>query len=395
MAHLLLALIYLAFISLGLPDSLLGSAWPSMYPALGVPFSYAGIVSMIICAGTIVSSLMSDWLTQRLGAGKVTVLSVATTAVALFGFSLSDSFLLLCLWAIPYGLGAGSVDAALNNYAALHFESRHMSWLHCCWGIGASVGPYIMSFALTGGLDWTGGYRIISAIQVVLTAVLLLSLPIWKNGASAQTDAPRQPLTLPQTLSLPGAKAMILCFFCYCSLESTAGLWASSYLNLHHGMDPETAAGYASMFYLGITIGRAISGLLTLKLNDRQMIRLGQAVIAVGMALLFLPMGGSVALAGLVLTGLGCAPVYPCIIHSTPALFGAERSQALIGIQMASAYVGSCLMPPLFGLLARHITVALLPLYLAVLLAVMVLMYQLLTVRTRSAADRRKYVTDP
>ncbi len=386
MVQLLLVIIYLAFISLGLPDALLGSAWPSMYSEFGVPISYAGIISMIIAAGTIVSSLQSDRLTRRLGTGKVTAISVAVTAAALFGFSVSQSFWMLCLWAIPYGLGAGSVDVSLNNYVALHYESKHMSWLHCMWGVGATLGPYVMGYALTRGMTWNSGYRIISILQVVLTAILILSLPLWKGrpqmtAEDGQEVSPKA-LSLPEIMKIPGAKEVMLCFFCYCALEQTAGLWASSYLTLYKGVPAETAAGYASMFYIGITIGRALSGFITMKLNDVQMIRLGQGIIGLGVLVLLLPFGESVSLAGLILIGLGCAPIYPCIIHSTPAHFGADKSQALIGVQMACAYVGTCLMPPIFGLIANHISVALLPVFLLVILVLMVVMHEGLTRKT-------------
>ena len=378
MAHLLLAVIYISFISLGLPDGLLGAAWPTMYGLFGVPVSYAGIISMIIAGGTIVSSLMSDYLTHKLGTGKVTAISVAMTAAALLGFSISDSFWMLCLWAIPYGLGAGSVDASLNNYVALHYASRHMSWLHCMWGIGASVGPYIMGYALTGGLGWNMGYRYVGILQVELSAALFLSLPLWKKcpGGENGEEAESEPLSLIQVMKIPGAGEVMVTFFCYCALEQTAALWSGSYLALYKGMSAETAASYASMFFIGITIGRAISGFVTMKLNDAQMIRLGMTIVLAGVVTLFLPMGEKVSLLGLVLIGLGCAPIYPCVIHSTPEHFGAERSQALIGVQMASAYVGTCLMPPLFGLIANHISVALFPVYLLVILIVMVVMHE-------------------
>lgn len=381
MTHLLLAVIYLAFISLGLPDSLLGSAWPLMYRQFGVPVSYAGLVSMIIAAGTVVSSLQSDRLTRLLGPGKVTAVSVGMTAAALFGFSVSTSYWMLCLWAIPYGLGAGGVDAALNNYVALHYPSRHMSWLHCMWGVGASAGPYIMSYALTEGKGWPAGYRYISVLQVLLTAVIMFSLPIWKGRsdgleADGKEHKDARPLTLKEIIRIPGAREIMLTFFCYCSLEATTGLWASSFLVLQRGIDAERAASFASLFFLGITIGRAVSGFLTVKFSDVQMIRLGQAIIAIGIITVLLPVGETGALAGLVLIGLGCAPVYPCIIHSTPEHFGADRSQALIGVQMASAYVGTCLMPPVFGLIANYITASLFPVFLALILTVMVLMHE-------------------
>ena len=386
MVHLLLVIIYLAFISLGLPDALLGAAWPSMYPQFDVPVSYAGIISMIIALGTVVSSLQSDRLTKKLGTGKVTALSVCMTAMALFGFATSHSFGMLCLWAIPYGLGAGSVDASLNNYVALHYESRHMSWLHCMWGIGASAGPYIMGYALTAGWGWNSGYHFIAVLQIVLTAILLCSLPLWKQRpAEVLQDGKVQPakaLSICEVLQLAGAREILVCFFCYCALEQTTGLWASSYLTLHKGVSADTAATFASMFYLGITVGRALSGFLTMKLNDVQMIRLGEVIIGIGVLVMLLPFGQSLSLAGLILIGLGCAPVYPCVIHSTPAHFGADKSQAIIGIQMACAYVGTCLMPPVFGLIANHITVALLPVYLLIILVLMVIMHELLCKKT-------------
>ncbi len=396
MFQLLLVIIYISFISLGLPDSLLGSAWPSIYPELKVPVSYAGIISMIIALGTIVSSLQSDRLTRKLGTGKVTAVSVGMTAAALFGFSVSHSFWMLCLWAVPYGLGAGSVDASLNNYVALHYESRHMSWLHCMWGVGATIGPYIMGFALTGGMTWNGGYRIISMIQIVLTILLVVSLPLWKgknSSGSSSENSQAQPsaLSIRNILRIPGAKEVMVCFFCYCAVEQTAALWASSYLTLYKGVPAETAARFAGMFFIGITVGRALSGFITMKLNDVQMIRLGQGLIGAGVLIMLLPLGAGASLAGLIIIGLGCAPIYPCIIHSTPDRFGADRSQAIIGVQMASAYVGTCLMPPLFGLIANHVSVSLFPVYMLVILVLMTVMHELLTKKTmsrKSPADK-------
>lgn len=387
MFQLLLLIIYLSFISLGLPDALLGAAWPSMYRELHVSISYAGAISMIIAFGTIISSLQSDRLTRKLGTGKVTAISVAMTAVALFGFSTSHSFVALCLWAIPYGLGAGSVDASLNNYVALHYESKHMSWLHCMWGIGAAAGPYIMGYVLTNGRSWNSGYRVISVLQIILTMILIFSLPLWKNRPEIIDDNGQEvsakALSLREVIRIPGAKEIMICFFCYCALEQTAGLWASSYLSLYKGVSAETAATFASMFYIGITVGRALSGFVTMKLNDVQMIRLGQVLIAVGILIMFLPFGQTLSLVGLIVIGLGCAPIYPCIIHSTPTHFGADKSQAIIGIQMASAYVGTLLMPPVFGLIANHITVALLPVYLFIILILMFVMHEALTKKTK------------
>lgn len=373
MFHLLLAIIYLSFISLGLPDGLLGAAWPTMYTEMGVPVSWAGIVSMIICLGTVISSLLSDRLAHKLGAGKVTAISVAMTALALLGFSFSNSFWMLCLWAIPYGLGAGSVDASLNNYVALHYSSRHMSWLHCMWGVGASVGPYIIGLLLTGGRHWSGGYLYIGIAQMILTSILLLSLPLWKRSPQEVASTP-MPLT--QILRFPGALQVMVSFFCYCALEQTAALWSASYLTLHVGFSPEYAATLGSLFFFGITVGRAIGGFVTIKLNDTAMIRLGFAIIAAGIALLLLPFERIGAVIGLLMVGFGCAPIYPCMMHATPEHFGPERSQALMGLQTASAYVGTALMPPLFGLIANHISIALMGLYLLVMLMLMILSHR-------------------
>lgn len=393
MFSLLLAIIYLSFISLGLPDSLLGSAWPTMYPQLGVPVSYSGIIFMIISVGTIISSLQSDRLTRRLGTGKVTAISVAMTAAALFGFSISHAFWQLCLWAIPYGLGAGSVDASLNNYVALHYESKHMSWLHCMWGVGAASGPYIMGAVITGGGTWNGGYRCIAIIQIVLTAVLLFSLPLWKGRPQVKDETgsviEAKALSVKEVLKVSGVKNVLVCFFCYCALEQTTGLWASSYLTLYKGVPAETAASFASMFFIGITVGRALNGFLAMKLHDVQMVRMGQVVIACGIVVMFLPLGTAVSLAGFVMIGLGCAPIYPCLIHATPAHFGADKSQAIIGIQMACAYVGTSLMPPLFGLIAEHITVSLLPVYLVIILALMVVMHERLICKVTHKAETK------
>ena len=388
MTTLLLIIIYFAFISLGLPDSLLGSIWPIAHRELGVPLAWSGPIFMIISLGTVVSSLLSDRLTRRLGAGLVTVLSVALTALALFGFGISTSYWMLCLWAVPYGLGAGSIDTALNNYVALHFKSRHMSWLHCMWGIGASTGPYIMNMILTQGGTWHQGYQTISLIQLILTAVVMLSLPLWKkqrlvsDANTTNSNSPSHALSLREIFALRGAKEVMITFFAYCALEQTAGLWASSYLSNFRGIDPVTAAGYASLFYLGITGGRAINGFITFLLNDSQMIRLGQGIAALGLLLLLFAPIDALSLAGLVIIGLGCAPIYPSIIHSTPAHFGTDKSQAVIGVQMASAYLGNVFMPPLFGLIARYTSIALYPVYLILLLILMIIMHERLCKRT-------------
>ena len=385
MVHLLLAIIYLSFISLGLPDALLGAAWPTMCVEFDVPVSYAGIISLIISAGTIISSLMSDRMTLRFGTAKVTAFSVAMTAFALFGFSVSNQYWMLLLWAIPYGLGAGSVDASINNYVALHYASSHMSWLHCMWGVGASIGPYIMGYALAGSQGWNMGYRYIALLQVVLAAVLFISVPIWKTrnaGEGKENSANTATLGLREIFAIAGAREVMLAFFCYCALEGTAMLWSATYLVRHLKMDEETAASLASMFFLGITGGRALSGFLTYRFSDANMIRIGQAIIAAGAVAMVLPMGEMGAILGLLLVGLGCAPIYPSIIHSTPDHFGAENSQAIIGVQMASAYLGTLIAPPVFGLIANHISASLMPVYIGAILIMMIVMCERLNRKT-------------
>lgn len=378
MISLLLAVIYLAFISLGLPDSLLGSAWPVMREELGVALSSAGIITMIIAGGTIVSSLFSGRVIQKLGTGLVTAISVALTAGALMGFSLAGEFWALCLLAVPYGLGAGAVDAALNNYVALHYSSRHMSWLHAFWGVGVTISPYIMSFCLTRQLGWAMGYRAVSVIQIILTAVLFFTLPLWRHRTGqgdSQGEVTPNALSLPQALRLKGAPCVLLAFFGYCALESTAGLWASSYMVEFRGVDAETAARFAALFYLGITAGRLLNGFVADRFGDRTMIRTGILTMLTGVVLVALPISAHLpALLGLVVIGLGAAPVYPCIIHSTPANFGRENSQSLVGIQMASAYVGSTFMPPLFGLIAQYVHIGFYPLYLGLFAVLMLVM---------------------
>jgi len=392
---LLLAIIYIAFISLGLPDSLLGAAWPVMYEELGVPISYAGIVTMIIAAGTIVSSLLSDWLMRKVGAGVITAVSVFMTAAALFGFSASHSFLLLCLWAVPYGLGAGAVDAALNNYVALHFSSRHMNWLHCFWSVGAAASPYIMSYCLTGGFGWNNGYRSVAVVQTILTAALFLSLPLWKRRRleGAEGESAAKALSLPRAVKIKGVPFVLIMFFGYCALEQAAGLWASSYLVQFRGVDTDTAAWSASLFYLGIAAGRFLCGFVAERLGDRRLIRIGILTMIGGVLLIALPVPyDAFTLAGLLIVGLGCAPVYPSVIHSTPANFGKENSQAIIGIQMASAYVGTTFMPPLFGLIAAHIHIGLYPAFLLALAVLMLCMSEKLnrTVAKRQEGEARK-----
>lgn len=369
MFSLLLALIYVSFISLGLPDSLLGSAWPQMQESLGVSLSLGGVISFLITASTILSSLMSHQVIQRFGTGAVTMCSVALTALALFGFSLSNSFFALCLWAIPYGLGAGSVDAALNNFVALHCKAKHMSWLHCFWGIGATGGPYIMGLCLSRGMGWQAGYRTISFLQMALTLILLLSLPLWKKQelplSGGETVRPQTP-QWGKLLKRPGVKAALTAFFFYSALELTTGLWGSSYMVAVRGISAETAAKWISLFYLGITAGRFFSGFLTLRFSDDAMVRLGEGTAIVGILLILLPLHNLFLCLGLILTGLGCAPIYPSLLHATPQRFGKSLSQSLMGTQMAISYLGSTTMPPVSGFLSEKISMGLYPILLLV-----------------------------
>ncbi len=430
MFSILLLMIYLAFVSLGLPDALLGSAWPIMYQEFAVPVSYSGTVFMIICGGTILSSLNSEKLNRRFGTGKITAISVLLTAIALFGFSISHSFFMLCLFAIPYGLGAGSVDVALNHYVALHYSSRHMSWLHCMWGLGASVGPYIMGFVLQKGEPWSRGYLIVSLIQFALAIALFCSLSLWKkkpeelkeNAASTakQEDsqqnefrqnesqlescseeakkqealpsgAPKQrALSLREVFAIPGAKESLASFYGYCALEQTVGLWAGSFMVLALGMEEKLAASYVALFYFGITFGRFLSGFFTMKWKDEQMVLGGSAIVFFGIFLLFTPWSKALVLPALILIGLGCAPVYPSVIHSTPYNFGVEHSSALIGAQMASAYVGTLIMPPLFGVLGRSFSMKLFPYYSMFLLLFMVFTYRRMLQVTKKARREKR-----
>jgi len=390
---LLLAIIYIAFVSLGLPDSLVGAGWPVMHQDLGVPIAFAGIITMIIAGGTILSSLASERITRRFGVGVVTAVSVGMTAAALVGFSVSGSFWMLCLWAIPYGLGAGAVDAALNNYVAVHYAARHMNWLHACWGLGASISPFIMGYALASGSGWSSAYLIIGIIQAVLTFALLVSIPLWGKvnplvasehadeaaDESRDADGPSQRghthVPLARAIRIPGVILILTAFFSYCALESTAILWASSYLVTDRGVAPATAAAFASLFLLGVTAGRFLAGFIADRVGDQRMIRGGFLIVALGVVLLALPVDTDVlALVGLVILGLGCAPIYPAIIHSTPVNFGRRNSQAIIGIQMAAAYTGSTFVPPLFGAVSAWTGMWIFPLFLAVLVVLGLLM---------------------
>jgi fucose permease len=375
---LLLIIIYFSFISLGLPDSLLGSAWPSMYSLLDVPLHYAGYISMIIAGGTVISSVFSERIIRRFGTGIVTAVSVLMTAAALTGFSFSNSFFYLCLYAVPLGLGAGSVDAALNNYVALHYKARHMSWLHCFWGIGASIGPIIMSAFLIHHNSWNLGYRSISIIQFCLVFLLFISLPLWKNNGVTENREPRKSIKFAKLFRIAGVKEALIAFFCYCTIEATTGLWGASFLVEEKGISKEIAAQWIALYYIGITSGRFISGFVTMKLNNRQMVRLGQIIIGCGIVVLVLPLGNITLLPGLFMIGLGCAPIYPSMLHETPENFGEEYSQVMMGIQMGSAYIGITLMPPIFGWLASYMSFNIFPIFIGIILVMKIIMIETL-----------------
>ena len=366
----LLMMIYLSFISLGLPDSMLGSAWPAMNVSLNAPLWGAGLVQMLISFCTIISSLNSAKLIRRFGTGKLTAISVATTALALLGFSLAKNYAFLLLMAVPLGLGAGAVDAGLNNYVALHCEAKHMSWLHCFWGIGTIIGPMILSAVLRVGGSWATGYRAVGLIQCAVSALLFATLGMWKRGNIQQEEYGAKALSVWEVLSLPGAKAGMVTFLCYCAVESTLGLWGATYISQVRGVDEATAASFGAMFYIGITVGRAISGFMAMKLLPKQMVRVGQALLAVGCIFMMIPAGSTLSGIGLVVCGLGCAPIYPNIIQDTPVNYGAENSQAAIGVQMAFAYVGSTFLPSIFGALAGVDGYGLLP-YFAISICVL------------------------
>ena len=412
MFSFLLLIIYLSFISLGLPDALLGSAWPIMHEELKVPLSYSGSVYMLISCCTILSSLKSESLNRRFGTGKITAFSVLLTALAIFGFSMSRSFYMLLLFAIPYGLGAGSVDAALNHYVALHYSSRHMNWLHCMWGIGASIGPYIMGFVLQRGFSWSKGYLLIGMLQAGLTFLLFLSLGLWKEKEEDKNDLVKvemhegeegkKAMSFREILRIPGAKECIASFFFYCAIEQTIGLWSGSFMVYSLRIDAKLAASFVALFYFGITFGRFLAGIFSAKWKDEELILGGIAILFLGIALLF-PAGLSsgkqlfgmelrqvFVILSLLFMGLGCAPIYPAIIHSTPYNFGAENTSALIGKQMASAYIGSLSLPPIFGVLAKNFGTELFPFYAAVLGIAMLYMYKQLLKKTKEAKRKRK-----
>lgn len=393
MITVLLVIIYIAFISLGLPDAILGSAWPMIHQDLNVPISYAGVVTMIVAGGTIVSSLFSGKFIRKFGTGKVTAFSVFLTATALLGIYFSPSFIWICLLGIPLGLGAGAVDSALNNFVALHYEAKHMNWLHCFWGIGATSGPFIMSMYLLKENGWRMGYLVIGIIQAVLVVCLFISLPLWKKfEVKSDEDEKSQSneVKVSTLIRLPGAKPALISFFCYCAAELTTGLWASSFLVVNNGLSAELAAKWVSLYYLGITVGRFLSGFITIKLSNKQMIRVGQVICIIGALLLMVPVFKNIQLVGLILIGLGCAPIYPAMLHETPNRFGKQLSQGIMGIQMATAYVGSTFVPPMFGALSQISGFSILPYFLLVLIIAMLVSSEIVSKVCKNNEDREE-----
>lgn len=369
MTTLLLVIIYVAFISLGLPDSMLGAAWPVMQVQLSLPLAGAGLVSMIVSGSTIVSSLLSGVLIRRLGTGKLTLISVSMTALALLGYSFSQNYLWLCLIAIPLGLGAGSVDSALNDFVARNFAARHMNWLHSFWGVGATSGPLIMAFMLSQTGRWQMGYRTVAIVQFSLVAILTFSLPLWQRF-----PAPASPNTTVGRVKIRKLKGIVpnlVAFFAYCAVETSTGLWAASFLVRQRGLSQVLAAGGASAYYLGITLGRFLNGFLSSHFEAKNLVRGGVAMILLGIVLMFLPFP-ILSLVGLMTIGLGCAPIYPTLLHETPRRFGTENSASLMGLQMATAYVGLTLMPPLLGVIVDRFGMQLYPLGLLILALLLV-----------------------
>jgi len=374
---LLLIVIYISFVSLGMQYSLLGSAWPSISGLVNIPLHYAGYISIIITGGMAVSAILSERIVRRFGTITVITASVLITACGLMFFSISNTFFYMCLCAIPLGLGAGFVDASLNNYVALHYKARYMNWLHCFWGIGASIGPVIMSSFLLRKNSWSLGYKTVSIIQFCLVLLLFISIPLWEKN-KVKNPARHHSVKFKELFQIAGFKEAIVVFLCYSSIEIIAGLWGASFLVMEKNISPEVAAKWIALFYIGITSGRFISGFISMKLNNRQMIRLGQTVIGCGIILLVLPLGNTVLLPGFFMIGLGCGPVYPSLLHQTPANFGEKYSQAIIGIQMGCSFFGGTLLPFLFGQLASRIGFKIFSISIGVLLILNIVMVRAL-----------------
>ena len=365
MGSLLLAVIYLIFISLGLPDSLLGSGWPKMQVFFGVPSSYAGYVSMTICFMTIVSALVSPQLIRRFHTKWIVIVSIGLTVLGLLGFSISGQFWMLFLFAVPYGLGAGSIDAAVNHYVANHYPASVMNFLHCFYGVGAVISPCIMAHALKVA-RWNEGYRWTAYIQMGILLVCVLSLPLWRQNETADEEKNEDSAGIRETLRVPGVLLTLVAFFAYCSGENTCFLWTPSYFaGTKTGLSDETIASFGSLIFGGLMLGRLISGFISNRLGDRRLIRIGIAVELFGILLVILPVSGYILAAiGFVVIGTGMGPVYPAIQHMAPANFGKRYSAAVIGLQMASAYIGSTFMPMVFGHIQQAVGIGIMPVYL-------------------------------
>ena len=381
MTTFLLIIIYLAFISLGLPDSLLGAAWPVMQSDIGAPLETGGILFMTISAGTIISSLISGKVLKKFGTGKVTFVSVLMTATALLGFYFAPSVAWLIVCAIPLGLGAGAVDAGLNDYVATNYKAHHMSWLHCFWGVGATLGPIIMAQFILEGNAWRNGYFVIAGIQFALVFILLFTLPLWKkvkNSSNTSLDEETESKddednTDLKPLQVKGVKLALVSFLFYCSVEATMNLWGASFLVEIKGISPATAAGWVSFYFAGITIGRLITGFVTFKTTNRTLIRSGQIIALTGAIILLLPLPTTFSLIGFIIVGLGLAPIFPSMLHETPTRFGKRHSQTIMGYQMAVAYTGTTFMPPLIGFFASQSTITIFPICIVIFVIAMLL----------------------
>jgi fucose permease len=377
---IMLIVISFSFAGIGLPNSLLGSAWPSMYGDIGVQASSMGIISMILMGGTVVASFLSGKLLGYVQTSTVVTVNMFIIVLAVFGFAVSGSFVFLCIYAVPLGIGIGFADAALNNYSAMYFEAKHMNWQHCFWGVGAAIGPVVMSYGMAAG-SWRIGYQIIGVMVLVIAVMLCFSVPLWRKiaGASGRvTNDAKTPHSYGSLFRLRGFKLSVAVFFIYVSAEVTVMLWGSSYLVFVKDITPELAAGWISLFFLGITLGRFCSGVLAMLLNQSQIVWLGCALFACGIVFIELPIGNAAFMVGFFLIGLGCAPIFPNVIYTTPIRFGAEYSQSAIGIQICSANIGATVTPPLFGLIAARVGYGFFPVFLGILLAVLVFMIAML-----------------
>lgn len=367
MSSLLLAVIYLIFISLGLPDSLLGSGWPKMQAVFSVPSSYAGYVSMTISFMTIISALLSPRMIKHFHTKWITIVSIGLTIAGLLGFSMCSHYWMLFIFAVPYGLGAGAIDASVNHYVANNYSGSVMNFLHCFYGVGAVISPYIMALALKYA-RWNEGYSWTSYIQMFILFVCIISLPLWKTNGKEEEEGHSDSVGIKEALKVPAVIFTLIAFYAYCAGEATCFLWTPSYFaGTKSGLSAETIASFGSLIFGGLMLGRLISGFISNKLGDRRLIRIGIFVELLGIIMVFLPVENyMVAAAGFVVIGTGMGPVYPAIQHMAPANFGKKYSAAVIGLQMAAAYVGSTFMPMIFGLLQQKIGIAIMPTYLLI-----------------------------